>query len=231
MNSENDTNNAKRKMLMIGLPVVGVLVILTVVLMTALMPHNSANLVISVAPADATVTIGQKDYKNGIVRDLAPGHYTATVSKEGFETKMVELDLENDGITYLREYLAQSEDGFDYYEADLESLLYLREYASTHDDKTVKEFLEDYDKRLSIRDELPIVFKEETTGDYYEVYYRDDEPDCEWNYCLEIKTSSDAYEDLALSVLRIRGYNPDDYMIIHNSDRCDSGVRAVWVVE
>ena len=210
----------KKSWLYIVLLIVGVVVIVAIVM--AVMPKKNAALVISIAPVDATVIIDGERYWNGAYGDMAPGHYSAIISKDGFAGKAIEFDLANDEITYLNEYIVQPKDKFDYYETDTESLLALREYASSHEDEQVEAFLKDYDRKLSIREMLPIEYDEESNDEYYKIYFRDDGMyGCEKIYCIEIKTSSGAYTDLAFSILRIHGYNPEDYQIIDTSDGCD----------
>lgn len=208
-----------KRFLVIASSIIGLMIIMIIVVFL-LVPRNNANLVISVTPVGSTIKIGQKEYSNGVFRGLPAGHYAATIEKEGFESKTVELNLENDGITYLNEYLVQSDGSLGYYETDSESLLLLREYSSRYEDEKVKTFLENYDKKRSIRDVLPIEHKEPGVGDYF-IRYSEDYPGCKKIYCLEIGASDTIYYQSALSVLKIHGFEPDDYEIIDVSDRCD----------
>lgn len=215
----NDDVKKNKILLYIGLPVLGIVV--AIILIVVLIPHNDALLVASVAPADSTITIDGHNYRNGFLRNLPPGHYTATISREGFTSKEVELDLENGVIKRLNEYLIQDDKGFEYYESDMESLLSLREYAESNEDAEVKAFLEEYDRKKSIKDLLPIKYTEEFDGEYYEVTYLDDDPYCTRNYCLGIRTSSDRYTDLMITALKAHGFNYDDYEVVDYSDGCD----------
>ena len=210
----------KRKETWIVISIV-VVAILVVVLVLVLKPHNSANLSISVAPADAKITIDGNDYTNGLYREMAPGQYTATISKDGFEEKTVNLELKNDEVTRISEYLKQLEQGLDYYETDSNSLLALREYADTHEDAEVKKFLEEHDRKLRIKEILSIEYEEELTGDFYVVDYLENSPGCVKSFCLTVNASSDAYVETAFSVLKIHGYDAKDYEIVNISDGCD----------
>ena len=207
-----------------GLVVLLVTLVLMILILGVMIlaPRNHANLAVSVAPVDADVLINGQAYENGMFRNMAPGHYTAVISRNGFGSKTVEFDLKNGEIVYLNEYLTQPELGFDYYETDKDSLLVLREYLSSHEgDGELKVFLEDYDRKKSVRDILPLEYEDEVTGGFYLVDFREESPACKKSYCLAISTSDDIYWELALTALRIQKYNPEDYEIIDVSDRCD----------
>ena len=187
-----------------------------------LSPHNNAVLVVSVAPVDAEVLIGQEAYENGTFRNMAPGHYTVVISKDGFEGKTVELELKNDEVVYLNEYLAQSDSDFDYYETDRASMMVLREYSGSHEeDVELKTFLEDYDKKKTIEELLPLEYEDEETDGFYELDFLEGSSMCKKSYCLTISMSDDIYKDLALTTLKVHGYDPEDYEIIDVSDSCD----------
>lgn len=187
-----------------------------------LRPRNDANLVVSVAPTDAEIMIAGQVYDNGVFRNLAPGHYAAKISKEGFESKSVEFDLKNGEIVYLNEYLTQPDVGFGYYETDNNSLLVLREYAETHnEDVSLKEFLGNYDKKKAIMNFLPLEYKDEMTGGFYKVDYMEKNLTCKNNYCITISTSDDIYTEAAYAAMKAHGYDLNDYTIIDLSDRCD----------
>lgn len=219
--NENKTFLKRR----IGVVLLVCLAIVVIIVVGVLLwtPRNNASLVVSVAPVDADVVINGQTYDgNGVFRNLAPGHYVAVVSKEGFEDKMVEFDLENDKIVYLNEYLMQSDSGFDYYETDSDSLLVLREYAEKHEEDTeLKEFLEDYDKKKVILDILPLKYKDEVTNGFYIVDYMEKNVTCKTTYCITISTSDDVYTDAAFAAMKAHGFDLKDYNVIDLSDRCD----------
>ena len=216
---EKIKNSFKQHPLYVLVLAIGVITIIIVIII--LMPRRNAHLAINVAPADATIVINDQQYSNGVFDNMLPGHYNVIISKPGFETKTVEIDLKSDEVVYLNEYLVQPDWNFEYYETDLESLLSLREYADSHEDAKVKAFLENYDKKSVIRDILPLEYKEELTGDYYKIADMEKNYSCSRNYCIIIESSSDIYYELALSVLRNHGYNPDDYEIVYYYDGCD----------
>lgn len=212
-------NGIKRHLVLLFVVVLSLVGVVILVLL--LIPKNSSSLVISVAPVDASITINNKSYSNGVFSNMAPGHYTAMISKDGFETKYVGFDLKNDEITTLSEYLVQSDQKMDYYESDAESLFVLREYASLHEDETAKTFLEEYDKKRSVKNFLPIEYAVAGTGDYYRIIFRENDSACEKNYCIEIGANNAYYNEAAITVLKDHGYNIDDYQIVYTFDGCD----------
>ena len=87
-----------------------------------------------VAPVDATVTINGEEYRNAVY-EMEPGHYTATITKDGFKPVTAEFDLEKDKTAGLYLYLEPSDGNWEYYElannqASLEALLRLNNYNS-----------------------------------------------------------------------------------------------------
>ena len=106
---------------------------------------------ISVAPSFAKIEINGQTYTNG-VHEFEPGEYEATISADGFESKKVKVTVEKEKSAKLSDYLLNTEEGLAYFErseADLRSL-------EAVDKAEVKEFLDDYSKKVSIREVLPI---------------------------------------------------------------------------
>ena len=198
------------------------IILLLAVGAVVLKPQNNANLLVNVAPTDAKIVIAGQAYGNGMLRNMAPGHYVADIMKDGFESKTIEFDLKNDEVVFVNEYLIQPDLGFDYYETDSGSLLVLREYAEAHeDDAELKSFLENYEKKRTIVNILPLEYKDEITGGFYKVDYMEKNLACKKNYCITISTNDDIYTEAAFAAIKAHGYDLNDYTIIDLSDRCD----------
>ena len=111
-----------------------VLVIFLVIIPVIKDAGRLAFLDVLVAPVDATVMINGEEYRNAVY-EMEPGHYTATVAKDGFKTVTAEFDLGKDKTAGLYLYLEPSDGNWNYYEqaknqASLEALLRLNNYNS-----------------------------------------------------------------------------------------------------
>lgn len=211
----------KQHLLVVSLAL-SIMVVLIIVGLIFLTPHNNAIMIVNVAPIDAEVSVGQGVYRNGTFENMVPGHYIVTISKEGFDSKTVEFDFENDKIVYINEYLVQPNLDFDYYETDKDSLLVLREYSMLHEgDVGLESFLKEYDRKKTIEDVLPLEYEDETTGGFYNVSFIEGNSVCKKSYCLTINASDDIYKELAFTVLKNHGFTPEDYEIVDISDSCD----------
>lgn len=112
-------------------------VVLVVFLVIIPMIKDSAKLAfldILVAPVDANVVIDGEVYNNAVY-EMEPGHYTATIAREGFKTVTADFDLEKGKTAGLYLYLEPSDGDWGYYElaknqASLEALLRLNNYNS-----------------------------------------------------------------------------------------------------
>lgn len=112
-------------------------VVLVVFLVIIPMIKDSAKLAfldILVTPVDASVVIDGEVYNNAMY-EMEPGHYTATIVREGFKTVTADFDLEKGKTAGLYLYLEPSDGDWGYYElannqASLEALLRLNNYNS-----------------------------------------------------------------------------------------------------
>lgn len=198
--------------------VLGVAVIVLLVAVVVVANVKSAKLVIQVAPSGATIKIGGRDYGNETIEGMWPGHYTAMISKDGFESKIVEFDLRSHETTILSEYLLGLEGGLGVYEFSADDLYWLRQYADANENEAVSEFISEHDKRKTIKDVLPLYDIDKGTGNSYYVFYKEGADECQRIYCLEIGANTRSYTGGALQGVRAHGYNPEDYEIIYKID-------------
>ena len=70
---------------------------------------------ILVTPVDAIVTVNNKEMRNAVY-EMEPGKYTATIAREGFETVVMDLDLEKDKTTGIYLSLAPDDGDWGFYE-------------------------------------------------------------------------------------------------------------------
>lgn len=76
--------------------------------------NKPAFLDVLVTPLDAKVEINGNEYRNAVY-GFEPGEYTATVTKEGFEPKTVNFELEKNKTTGLYLYLEPNDGDLNYY--------------------------------------------------------------------------------------------------------------------
>lgn len=111
-----------------------VLIVFLVVVPSIKNADRPAFLDILVAPVDANVVIDGEEYNNAVY-EMEPGHYKATVSRDGFNSVDLEFDLEKNKTAGLYLYLEPSSGDWDFYEktknqASLDALLRLNNYNS-----------------------------------------------------------------------------------------------------
>lgn len=178
--------------------------------------NKNARLTVIVTPIDATIKINGKQYNNGTA-DFFPGEVEIEVSRKDFDTKTVTVNLESHKTTTALVYLTQDGD-LDYYETSAADYEILRLVA----DDNVAEYLEKMEKRLAIRDLLPLTKNTDadTPDSKYGVYSRQtlindgsELPDCNRVICLSLIDNTDS-DDVARALLDEYGYNFDDFKII-----------------
>lgn len=173
----------------------------------------------TVAPSFAKIEINGQTYNNGVY-EFEPGEYEALISADGFESKKVKLTLGKEENAKLSEYLLNTEEGLAYFErseADLRSLEAI--------DKTeVKEFLESYRKKVSIRNILPIDASYDMSAtlglpgnELYEQTIKDgsDDPRCKKAFCL-LATGYRLNEAKLREAVSDKGYNLANYEVIYD---------------
>ena len=111
-----------------------VLVIFLIIVPAIKNANRPAFLDILVAPVDANVIIDGEEYRNAVY-EMEPGHYTATITKEGFNEVTVDFDLEKNKTAGLYLYMEPTDGNWDFYEKkenqdSLEALLRLNNYNS-----------------------------------------------------------------------------------------------------
>ena len=111
-----------------------VLVIFLIIVPAIKNANRPAFLDILVAPVDANVMISGEEYRNAVY-EMEPGHYTATITKEGFNEVTVDFDLEKNKTAGLYLYMEPTDGNWDFYKKkenqdSLEALLRLNNYNS-----------------------------------------------------------------------------------------------------
>ena len=185
---------------------------------------RAATLSFFIAPESSKIEIDGKSYKSG--DQIEEGEYTATISKEGFETQTIEFVARAGEKVFLETYLIQNDGGEDWYathEEDDEIRWYI-------DENRFQAKLEEFYNNNPILRELPI--KIEYYSNDYSTYTRYEiESDIDEGYTSFIIKISDYtggnYEN-ALSKIRNAGFDPEDYTIeYHDYTEDDSWGKAL----
>ena len=193
-----------------------VIAIVLAIVLIVMLNDRVATLYFKVIPSDATISISQQLFSNDSSYAFEPGHYTAVVSKDGFETRTIDLTLEPDQTTFLNTYLLKESttgDGFSYYKTNEKDLIALREYLLSHpEDEELKAFIAKYDHAQTIQSILPFSYYDETGG-YYSVTYSTNPQTCDAIYCLEINATSTGLLYEALQRITDSGYDINFYCV------------------
>ena len=192
--------------------------ILAVIVVIGVIIHNSmktATIDIDVAPSGATVELNGHGYDNFDSYNILPGNYHVKISMEGMQTKEFDLSLQSDGFAKIETYLLDANGGFDYYLTHPDDEAALADIAN---DEASKAFVEEYNKIMSITDNLPILY-DAYTDDFseytkYEIEI-DRREDCTKALCLKITDTTGGNEQAAMSKLVEMGYDLNDYDITY----------------
>ncbi|MBP5656435.1 hypothetical protein J6X15_02520 [Candidatus Saccharibacteria bacterium] len=183
----------------------------------------------NVTPVDATISVnGDKHYSNGQY-DIAPGTYKVVISHDGLDTKTMTVDIGARDYANVTVFLADADHNFDYYKLQnsYESYRKLKAIASaennitTDKDASAQDFIADFERAMSIVDELPIkgyVYSEPSanmsTGGFTienGLYKKQ----CTQSACLIVRYYGKDYEKEVLKQIKQAGYNPDDYQLVY----------------
>ncbi len=160
---------------------------------------------VEVVPRDATVKIGEQAITSRGTAWIAPGEHTATVSRDGFESQTRTLRVSADAEPYL--YIAlvgetnDAKKWQDSHQSDYQRIELL----------TVQK-ARDYNTRFKSNN--PIVNILPIKDPYYSIDYRNyDDKTIE----LIIDGTSPRYRQVAIDLLRKKGYEPTDFRVTYDN--------------
>lgn len=197
---------------------VTVIVILCIVLLIVI-PLSHINrprtmIEINVAPGNASIDIDGKMYSNGIY-EITPGTHKISISADEFEPKEFSIETEADKTTRLATYLSNAE-GLSVYEKNIGDLNIL----ATMDDAEVIDFMKEYNKKISIKNSLPIdaSYAVDGAGINLSQTISDGSEDsrCNMAFCLLISGYGEPNEYVLKNALNNLGYNLDNYEVIYD---------------
>ena len=124
--------------------------------------------------------------------------------------------LDDNGFARIWKYLADDNGSLDYYFKNSDEIAIIAKFG---DDESVNELIEHYNKVISIRDVLPLEYYDRSDPDNsIGVFVEEDMNECDNKIlCLVIYGGEDN-RDIALSLIKEAGYNPDDYGIRFEED-------------
>ena len=169
---------------------------------------RNARVNILVAPYGAKVKIDGKEV-NGSTRFYPKKNVEVEISKDGFLSKKINIDLESNKTALVHTYLLDEKNGFDKYRENIHDYDVLRLVA----DETAKEFIYKTDKAKSINEILPIeliVGADPTT--LYQINEDELEKKCNTFLCLKVDGINN--NDRIKALLNKYGYNFEDYSYI-----------------
>ena len=205
-------NKKKKTKILVGI-VAFVMVVLMVTLGFLLVDLKySATLDIVVAPISAEVKIDGKVYENGTYK-MEPGEVAYEITKDGFATKSGVLNLEDGRTTKLYTYLLPTDGSFDWYlEHESDQMI-----LNTIGDALAGEESRSYFERYPIVQILPIVYANYDAEWNYMEFRIDggDFDECEKAFCVKVTDTTGGNYDVALEMIREKGFSPDDYEIIY----------------
>ena len=169
---------------------------------------RNARVNILVAPYGAKVKIDGVEV-DGSTRFYPKRDVEVEISKDGFASKKMKVDLEANKTTLIHTYLLDEQNSLNRYRENIHDYDVLRLVA----DETAKEFIYKTDKAKSINEILPIeliVGADPTT--LYQINEDELEKKCKTFLCLKVDGINN--NDRIKAVLNKYGYNFEDYSYI-----------------
>ena len=173
---------------------------------------KSSTLEILVAPESATITLNDKEIKNGIYH-LYPGDYEIIIKKENFESKTFNIKLEKNETKKLYTYLLEKDGSYSWYINNRSDALLLNKIGAYESSISSSSYLESY----PISKVLPIIYASYDESYNYTEFRIDGGffDECEKNFCLKISDTTGGNYEAALEKIREKNFNPSDYKIIY----------------
>lgn len=198
--------------MIVGLDVIAIVVVTAIFVIQGL---RTCTIDINVAPSDAIVTLNGATHGNLELVKLFPGNYHVEISREGMQTKTLDISLSSGDYYRLREYLLDDDSSMDYYYNHSDEVINLENIS---DDPQVTKFVTNYNQAISIMDLLPYTY-DAYSDNYtnYTWYEIDEDPrsDCPKVLCLKIIDKTGGNEQNAIKRILELGYNPDDYELTY----------------
>lgn len=172
--------------------------------------QKTAVLDVALVPRTAVLKIGGDEFRQGVFNTY-PGKVTAVISAQGFEDKIIELNLNSETTTKVHEFLTPTKDNMNYYaknEDDFEAM-----------QKIGGEEAQRISNLLSIRKVLPIInYQYNGLNNPSKEIIIDQDLSCEDVICLRVTGAGEDDIEEVETMIKNKGYNPEDYKIIWRED-------------
>lgn len=206
--------------------VIAILVVIGVLISQA---AKTSTISFNIAPVKAKISVnGDSHYTNGQF-PITPGKYEIKISYEGLETKTLNVDIAPHDFVSVTTFISAANNNFEFYELKsnddsyqkLKSIASAENNLTTDNDKSAQEFIASLEKKLSIKDKLPIkgyVYSASGNGAStggFSIQRGQDSKSCKKSTCLLVKYYGIDYQKPAIEKIKDAGYNPDDYQIVY----------------
>lgn len=193
---------------------IGIVFCIILIICTSLHHELSKKTYLSVqlAPSSAILTLdnSNKELRTGTY-ELQPGHYSGVITASNFTSKNIEFEVKARQSNSLNEYITHTKEGLTFFEKSATNISILRQIK---DDQDVTNFLDAYDYKSSIYDELPL-YSSYTDAKPFVITVADgrDDPQCLSTLCITTTEQNKSLNDTR-TILENSGYNLDNYNVI-----------------
>ena len=177
---------------------------------------KSTYLSLQFAPSNAVLTLDNGTELHTGTYEFQPGHYSGTLTSKGFDSKNIDFDIAPRQTNSITNYLVHSTEGLSYFEKNAANIDTLRLIPN---DSDLANFLEAYDHKVSIYDQLPFYanwLKHPNDYSTYTIEITDgrNKPECHETLCLLAVGPKDNRDEIA-KTLSDKGYDINNYEIIY----------------
>jgi uncharacterized membrane protein len=167
-----------------------------------------------IAPASATITIDDKEYKNGI-HEISSGKHIITISKWGFETQTEEIEITPKETYIYYNYLLPPNGLMTWYTEHEDDSLLLESIIPALTQKELKQLQEKYPLIKHLPINISEYNQDRTKYINYSISYvtLDNK-----KVLISIHDHSGGNYDIAIKKIESLGYNIDDYNIYYAED-------------
>lgn len=176
--------------------------------------HNDSSIEILVAPESARIQVGNKTYKNG-QHKLPSGSYHVVISKDGFITQELDIELIQGKTTRLLACLNEENGSYDWYNSNADDRQLCTSIGDQEAEEIQNQLLEEYP--ISTIIPIRVIEYDGVTYTNFRIDINQSE-NCHTEFCLQITDFTGGNEQRAYDVILEKGYNPSDYEIIYTFD-------------
>lgn len=186
------------------------ILITSILFITALSLKDTTEIEIRVAPSSATILIDGKTYQNGKFR-ISTGSHSVEIKKDGFTTKNFTFDTSSSDKLY--SYILEEDGGYSWYLNHKEDALLLTSIG----DYESKLEAANYNSKYPIMASLPVIYANYDDNYHYTEYRIDGGSftGCNTDFCLKITDTTGGNYESAIQKIKDLGFNPEDYTILY----------------